>query len=320
MPPVDATVALLLERLNSAFPALGTEVTDAVEARRRFESVRRPQDDPTPVAGVVDELIDGPGGPLPLRVYHPVGVSSHPPLLLFLHGGGFVLGGLESHDEIVRSLVDAVGAVAVAVDYRLAPENPYPAALDDAWAALQWAARRAGELGADPHRIVVAGDSAGGNLAAAVAIRARDLGGPPLAAQLLLYPMLDRGCDTASYTENATGYYLGRSHLEWFWRQYLPGPADGTDPQACPARTADLTGLPPAIVVTAELDPLRDEGEAYAARLDAAGVAVWSRRYDGMFHGFLGFARTLAVALAAQREVTDRLRAVLANPAAEERR
>src|SRR5581483_3719120 len=197
-----------------------------------------------------------------------------------LHGGGWVLGSLETHDALCRSLARAVPAVVVAVDYRLAPEHKFPAAAEDAYAAPAW------EIGADARRVAVGGDSAGGNLAAVVSLMARDRGGPRLAHQLLVYPATDAGLEHASMRENADGYWLTRDMMAWFWNLYLGGARDGGSPLASPLRAQDLRGLPPATVITAEFDPLRDEGEAYAARLRAAGVPVDLRRWDGMIHGF----------------------------------
>ncbi|HET6509077.1 MAG TPA: alpha/beta hydrolase [Baekduia sp.] len=298
---MDPDVAALLDRLNAAFPALGTDVVDAVEARRIFDGLRRPPETPTPVAHVTDERWpDGAGGTLAVRRYAPRGSGGTTELtVVYLHGGGWVLGGLDSHDELVRRLAVALDATVVAVDYRRAPEHPYPAPLRDALASLDHAARSL----APGSRLVVAGDSAGANLAAAACLyaRARD-NRPRIAAQILLYPVLDAGCATGSFTENAEGFYITAAHLRWFWSQYLADPDAADDALAAPAAAVDLAGLPPAIVVTAALDPLRDEGNAYAARLERAGVPVHARCYEGMFHGFLAFGDRLDVARVALDE------------------
>jgi acetyl esterase len=243
-------------------------------------------DDPPAVASVEDRVIPGPAGDLPVRIYTP-DASGPRPVIAYFHGGGFVFCSIETHDGTCRRLANATGAVVVSVEYRLAPECRFPAATDDCYAATVWAHDHASELGADPGRLVVAGDSAGGNLAAVVAQMARDLGAPPIEFQVLVYPVIDAACDTPSYTENAEGYFLEKQAMRWFWDQYLGANGDGTDPLASPSRAADLSGLPPAIVITAEYDPLRDEGEAYADALQAAGVPVTVRRYDGMIHGFV---------------------------------
>ncbi len=296
-------VEALLARLNAAFPALGTEVTDAAEARRLFERLRRPPQRPTPVGGVADLEIPGPGGePLPLRRYEPAPGAAVPGAapVLFMHGGGWVLGGLDSHDELVRRLVAGSGLTIVAVDYRLAPEHPFPAALDDAFAALC-------HLAAGGSPVVVAGDSAGGGLAAALAMLARDRGGPPVSGQLLLYPMLDSRADSASYRENGSGFYITAEHLRWFWRQYLPDPGRAADPYASPAH-GELHGLPPAAIVVPDLDPLRDDALGFAAALAAAGGEVEVSRHRGAFHGFLAFADRLDLADAALETTCGALR------------
>jgi acetyl esterase len=293
-------VAALLVRLNAAFPPLGTEIVDAVEARAAFAALRRPVEVPTPVGDVRDESITGPDGqPLALRWYRPPAPDSDSAVLMFLHGGGFVLGDLDSHDELARKLAVGTGATVVSVDYRLAPEHPFPAGLDDAQAALEHVASSC--AGGRP--IVVVGESAGANLAATLCLTVRAGGGPQIAGQVLLYPMLDPGCDTLSYAENAEGYYITAHHLRWFWTQYVGAGAATTDPYVSPLRADDLRGLPPAHVVTAERDPLRDEGEAYARLLAEHGVPVTAQRYDDAFHGFVGFDAELAVAREAHQDI-----------------
>lgn len=261
-----------------------------------------------PLAAIEDRRVPGPAGEIPVRVYRPEGRPPLP-LVVFFHGGGWVLGNLESHDGTCRTLARAVPAVVVSVDYRLAPEHKFPAAAEDAFAATRWAAEHAASLGGDAARVAVAGDSAGGNLAAVVALMARDRGGPPLVHQVLVYPPTDAACDTASYEENAEGYFLTRDGMRWFWGHYLPSPAEGRHPYASPLRAEDLRGLPPALVITAEYDPLRDEGEAYAARLRAAGVGAVTRRFDGMIHAFASLTGTFPEATVAIDAVAAALRA-----------
>jgi len=247
---------------------------------------------PEPVARVEDRCIPGPGGDIPVRIYTPAGPGPLP-VLVYFHGGGWVMSDLDTHDGLCRALANRSGAVVVSVDYRLAPEARFPAALEDASAATLWVWRNAASLGADPSRVAVGGDSAGGNLAAATCLWARERGAPPIAFQLLIYPVVDRDFDNRSYHENAEGYHLSRESMIWFWRQYLAEEADGRNPLASPLRADSLAGLPSALVLTAEYDPLRDEGEAYAARLREAGVPVTLTCYQGMIHGFVRMAGVL---------------------------
>jgi acetyl esterase len=248
------------------------------------------------VAAVENREIPGPGGPLRLRLYRDApGIL---PITVYFHGGGFVAGSLDSHDNICRCLARRAASLVIAVDYRLAPEAPFPAAVKDACAALAWAHRNARELGGDASRIAVAGDSAGGNLAAVAAQHWRDHG-PALCHQLLLYPVTDWRADTESYRNFAKGYFLSWELMNWFTRQYLPEPRMADDLRASPLRARDLSGLAPATVITAEYDPLRDEGEAYAQAMREAGVAVALRRWPGMIHGFASMLGVLPAAEAA---------------------
>jgi acetyl esterase/lipase len=240
-----------------------------------------------PVARVQDRELDTNAGRLWARCYAPRTDADPLPVLAYLHGGGWVFMGIDTHDRICRRLANATGALVVSIDYRLAPEHRFPAALDDCEAAVAWLVEHAGELGGDPSRLAVAGDSAGGNLAAAVALRAR-VAGPPLAAQVLVYPVTDAGQDTGSYRDFATGYLLTAEDMAFFWECYLGPDGDPRDAFAAPLQAADLSGLPPALVLTGEYDPLRDEGEAYAHRLDGFDVPVELHRYEGVTHGFLG--------------------------------
>ena len=254
---------------------------------REFLSV--PEAKLDPVSRVRDLEIPGPNGPIPIRVYDPADASEPRPVFVFLHGGGWVLETVDAHDHTCRALANAGACTVVSVDYRLAPEHPFPAPLEDAYAATEWAANNLESLAGDPDRVVVGGDSAGGNLTAAVALLARDRDGPDIAHQVMIYPVVDHDFGTDSYEENAEGYLLTRESMRWFWDHHLETPLDGANPYASPLRAPDLSGLPPATVTTAEFDPLRDEGAAYADRLAKAGVDVEHRRYEDMIHGFVPF-------------------------------
>lgn len=289
--PLDPQAQAVIDQ----FAALGLQprhLLTPAEARQQFEMRAALAPPGEPVTRVEDRTIAGPGGDIPIRIYAPAG-DEPLPVVVFFHGGGWVIGNIASHDATVRSLTNASGCMFVSVDYRLAPETKFPGPAEDCYVATTWVEEHAAAIGADRRRIAVAGDSAGGNLAAAVALMARDRGGPALAYQLLIYPVTDHSFETASYRDNAEGYLLSRKDMEWFWQHYLAGAADGANPYASPLRAVDLAGLPPASVITAEFDPLRDEGEAFAERLRAAGVATESRRYDGMIHGFFNLAALL---------------------------
>jgi len=269
------------------------------DARQLFRETR-PASTPTPpqIGMVRDLTADGPLGPIPLRVYRPAGVPASTPLavLVFFHGGGWVIGDLETHDVLCRQLTAGSGVSVVSVDYRLAPEHKFPAAVDDAWAATRWVVAHAGELAVDARRLAVGGDSAGGNLAAVVALLARDKGAPAIAVQVLIYPVTDLVGETRSYRDFAEGYLLTREGMRWFIAHYLTAEAEAADWRASPLRAQSLAGLPPALIVTAGFDPLRDEGEAYAERLRDAGVRVDSVCYGGMIHGFVPMGRLLDTA------------------------
>ncbi|MCC6362463.1 MAG: alpha/beta hydrolase [Bryobacterales bacterium] len=264
---------------------------------------------PEPVARVEDIRIPGPDAEIPVRVYTPESGARRPGLVFF-HGGGWVLCDLETHDVACRAIARRAGAVVVSVDYRLAPEHRFPAAVDDCYAALEWAAANAGSLDIDPRRISVGGDSAGGNLAAAVALKSRDERGPAVAGQAMVYPVTNLASfDTPSYEEFADGYQLTRASMEWFRNHYLRGPEDGLHPYASPLLASNLEGLPPALVLTAECDPLRDEGEAFAGRLEKAGVDVTCTRYEGMIHPFFSLSGVCSRAFDSFQQVADFVRA-----------
>jgi acetyl esterase len=264
-------------------------------ARRGFKAATTSMIPPGPPVLAEDRTIEGPGGPLGLRIYRPSGGAAGRPLVVYFHGGGWVIGDLDTHDPVCRALCAGADAVVVSVDYRLAPEHRFPAAPDDSEAATRWAVANAAALGADPSRVVLAGDSAGGNLAAVVALRLRDGDGPRLSGQLLLYPVTDHyGAAYPSYETFAEGYGLTRTAMQWFWDHYLGAAADDAlSPHAAPQRAPDLRGLPPALVLTAGHDVLRDEGEAYAARLREAGVDAVLERHGPMHHGFFSWCGVL---------------------------
>ena len=266
---------------------------------------------PAPVNEVLEQTVPGSAGDIAVRIYVPGGAAPFP-VVAYFHGGGFVLGSLDTHDRICRRLCRASEALVVSVDYRLAPEHHFPAALDDCMAITHWLADHAADLRGDRDRIAVAGDSAGGNLAAAVALASRADDGPGLAAQVLLYPVIDAACATPSFVQNAEGYLLSAAAMRWFWEQYLGPDGDADSGYASVLRAPDLGGLPPALVITAEFDPLRDEGEAFAEHLREAGNEVVAHRYDGMIHGFAGMDDVVAEADTAMAEVGAFLRTHLA--------
>ncbi|MFG1926311.1 alpha/beta hydrolase [Cryptosporangium sp. NPDC048952] len=305
--PVDPSIEPLLALLNSpGMPRLGAGAPD--EARRTFRAMTVDLRDPAtlvPVASIEDVSV----GPLPGRIYRP-STAGPVPTVVFFHGGGFVLGDIDTHDDHARWICREVGAVVLSVGYRLAPESRWPEPVDDALSAVRWAAEHVDSLGGDATRIAVAGDSAGGNLAAVVAQDARDAGGPAIAAQLLLYPATDFVEEWPSMAENAEGYFLTASDMAWFSANYFPPTVDPADPRLSPLR-GRLEGLPPAVVVTAEFDPLRDAGEAYAAALSAAGVPTVAHRFDGLIHGFFAMAVTSPACEKALRTSCASLRELL---------
>jgi acetyl esterase len=290
---LDPGLKVVLDQL-SANPGPELHELPVAQARAFFDQMQLPRPE-VKIAAVEDRKIAGPAGEIPVRIYRPEGAAPFPGLVYF-HGGGWVIGSLETHDGSCRDLANRVGCVVVSVDYRLAPESRYPAAAEDCYAATKWVAEHAAELGVDPKRIAVGGDSAGGNLTAVVTQMARDRRGPALRFQLLIYPVTDADFSRASYRENAEGYLLSTKAMEWFWNHYVPDAAQRVEPYASPLRAKDLAGLPPAFVITAEFDPLRDEGEAYAKKLQAAGVPTVLKRYDGAIHGFFAMGLLAQVA------------------------
>ena len=311
--PLDPQAATVLKAMEEDGFILSPDMTPA--EMRNYSIQSQQANEPAEVGRVENRVITGPdGNDLPLRIYwpHGAGADGNPlGVVVYFHGGGWVLCDLETHDPQVRSMVNRTGLVHVSVDYRLAPEHPYPAGPDDCYAATCWVAANAAELGVDPSRLGVAGDSAGGNLAAVTALMARDRGGPEIAFQLLVYPCCDMDPDAWwSMAANADGPLLTRAIMVWFYDHYT-GDADRTDPYMSPVHAASHAGLPPGLIITAEYDPLCDEAEAYAAKLAAAGCDVTCSRYDGMFHGFFGFDAELDRGEQAQVEAATALRAAL---------
>jgi acetyl esterase len=287
--PLDPQTQAVLEFMAAAEgpPIYKMTVADAREAILAMVAMGG---EPEAVGNVEDREIPGPEGKIPMRIYTPEGNGPFP-VLVFFHGGGWVIGNIETHDVVCRSLTNQAGCITVSVDYRLAPEHKFPAAPEDCYAATQWVAANAATINGDPARVAVGGDSAGGNLAAVVALMARDRGGPELVYQLLIYPATDYYLPgTRSLKDNAEGYFLTRDDMIWFIDHYLSGEEDIKHPYAFPLKAADLSGLVPAMVITAEYDPLRDEGEMYAIQMKQAGVSVTSRRYDGTIHGFVSLS------------------------------
>lgn len=306
-PAVDA----ILQKVLEAVPFQLTTDGGVEAARRRFREL--PRRDVHPEVRHEDRSIDGPAGPIPIRLYRPPVDGDAPlPVVVFLHGGGWSVGDLDTYDGEARSHAVGAGAVVVSVDYRLAPEHPYPAAVDDVWAATQWVAEHAAEFGADPARLAVAGDSAGGNLAAVVSQLARDADGPAIRFQLLWYPATTWDASLPSFTENAAAPILGGGAVKGFSRWYAAD-VDLSDPPATlvPARAKDLTGLPPAYIAVAGHDPLRDDGARYAELLAAAGVPVELHNAETLVHGYLGYAGVVPAATEAVERGLTALRRAL---------
>jgi acetyl esterase len=304
--PLDPEVPPILELFESmGVPDPATVTPEELRAAM----VMPPPEHPTPVARVEARELPGPAGTITTRVFYP-GIANAP-ILLYFHGGGWVVGDVSSHDEVCRQLCAGANAIVISVNYRLAPETPFPGGLEDCYAATQWAAEHAADLGGDSARVAVGGDSAGGNLAAAVCLLARERGGPALRHQLLIYPVTDSNFERPSYRDNADGYLLTRGMMQWFWQQYLEDPGQADNPLAAPLH-ADLAGLPAATVITAGFDPLRDEGQAFAAKLEASGVAVEHLEFKGMIHGFVSMDAGLTQTRVAVEYLCQRLKNALA--------
>ena len=302
---IDAMAAMGFKPVYEQTPAAVRALYEGMAKRRRLR--------PAAVAAVEDRNIPGPGGDLAVRVYRPVSDAALLPVLVYFHGGGHVIGSLDTYDPVARNLCAGAGCVVVSVAYRLAPEHRFPGDTADAFAAVQWCAAHGAEIGVDPARMAVAGDSSGGTLATVAALMARDAGGPAIRLQVLIYPTTDCVHDTVSFRTYAKGYgMLEARTVLWFRSHYLRDEADLLDWRASPLRAADLSGLPPAMVLTAECDVLRDEGEAYADRLRSAGVEVEYRDFRGMIHGFFEMAPVINGAVRAQATVCDAIRRAVA--------
>lgn len=308
--PLDPQVRKMLDDMKALGIKPNHQLTVQEARENMLARVSSYAGEPIEVATVEDRFIPGPGGELMIRLYRPDRAGTLPALIYF-HGGGWVIGSVETHDHVCRALANDAGCLVASVEYRRAPEHKFPAALEDAYAATEWLLANAGELGVDPARVAIGGDSAGANLATAVCLKARDEGGPRLAFQVLWYPVTDYNFDTPSYLENAEGLQLWRQDMIWFWNLYLPDPSAADNPLASVLRAPDLSGLPPALIITAEYDPLRDEGESYGARLRDAGVQVELLRYEGMIHGFISRAAILDMGKHALALTSEALRKAL---------
>ena len=309
--PVTPEVQTILDFIAAAEGPPREEI-DLAELRQGYEALSMMESRPE-MHAVSDHTVPVPGADVPVRVYVPTDASGPRPVLVYFHGGGWVIGDVDTHDGTVRAVAEGSGVTVVSVGYRRAPEDPFPAAIDDCLAAVRWVVDNAAELGVDPARLAVGGDSAGGNLAAVTALELAAAGGPDVRFQLLIYPVTDGTMAHASIDENAEGYFLTKATMTWFWQQYV-GDGDWTDPRVSPNHASDeaLAAAPPALVITAEFDPLRDEGEAYAARLAAAGVDVTATRYDGMIHGFFSMRDMVPEGKAAVDQACEALRTALA--------
>jgi acetyl esterase len=305
-PQVQAVLDLVAKSGRPAYNTLSPK-----DARQLFRETRPASTPMPPQIGAVENMV---AENVPVRVYRPAGVAAGAalPVLIYFHGGGWVIGDVDTHDVLCRCLTGEAGITVVSVDYRLAPEHKFPAAADDAWTATKWVAANAQRLGVDAQRIAVGGDSAGGNLAAVVALMARDAGAPAIKYQVLLYPVTDVGTETGSYKSFAEGYMLTRDGMKWFFDHYLRNAADAADWRVSPLRAKSLKGVAPALIVTAGFDPLRDEGEAYAKALRDAGVKVDYTCYGGMIHGFMPMGKLIATGNRAVSHAAASLREALA--------
>ncbi len=307
--PLDPQVEKILAEAEALGLPAYQDLSPA-EARKQMLDLAPPVDPLLAVKRVEDRSIPGPDGEIPIRLYYPAG---DPPFATFVyfHGGGWVIGDLDTHHGFCHALARTSDCLVVAVDYRLAPEHRYPAAVEDAYAATNWVAQNSDVIQADPDRLAVGGDSAGGHLAAVVTLMARDRKGPRIDFQVLIYPITDYNFDTVSYLENKEGYMLTRDLMEWFWNHFVEDESQAKDLYVSPLRAENLSDLPPALIVTAEYDPLRDEGESYGKRLQQAGMKVTISRYPGMIHAFIRMTARLDKAKEALDEVAGRLRRVL---------
>ena len=309
--PLDPQAQALLEQMAEAGAKPFEEMTVA-EARAGAAAFKDLGGPPEEVASVDHVFIPGPTADLPARIYRPAGAGDGPlPAMLYFHGSGWVVLNIDICDSFSRAYANRSGAAIVAVNYQKAPEHKFPVPFDDCWAATEWVFANAEELGFDPDRIGVSGDSAGGNLAAATALKARDVGGPSLKCQVLVYPVTDYGWDGPSYEANAEGYVLQRATMEWFWTHYVNSPVDGDNPFVSPLRASDHSGLAPALVIGAEFDPLLDDARNYADKLEAAGVPVTYSEYAGMIHGFLWMSGVLDASRAVVDEIGSAVKAAL---------
>jgi acetyl esterase len=307
--PLDPQVKALLDQMAAAnqppFHAQSPQ-----DARKAMYAMLGLLGSGEGVRKMENRSVPGPAGDIPIRIYTPPVTPAG--ILVYYHGGGWVVGDLETYDLLCRALTNAARCVVVSVNYRLAPEHKFPAGPEDCYAATNWVSHNAESLGSDADHIAVGGDSAGGNLAAVVSLMARDRGGPRIRHQMLIYPVTDSAMDTPSQKEfTQDGYILSKLDMEWFWGHYLANRNDGENPYASPIRARDLRGLPPAHIITAEFDPLRDEGEAYAEALKKAGNRVKLRRYAGVVHGFVSLAPLIDQGRTAISELTDELKASL---------
>lgn len=304
---MDPMLQMMTDNARATGGGAGLRAGTVEQARAGYDAMGAAGGESPELGCVEDRTIPGPAGDIPIRVYTPVGEGPFP-VVVFYHGGGFTIGSLTSHDPVARRICAETGALVVAVDYRLAPEHPFPAAVEDAFAALQWVGAHAASIGGDPSRLAVCGDSAGGNLSAVAAIMARDAGGPALRFQALIYPTTDARADYPSVQENGDSIFLSADSMQWFYEHYQ---SDKLDWRASPILAPDLSNLPPALIITAEYDTLRDEGEAYGEALRAAGNDVTVRRYDGMTHVFFQLWGVLDKAKEAMTETTTALRKAL---------
>jgi acetyl esterase len=305
--PVDPNVELLLSAMAQAdqggLSDMGVEQARAMI--EQFDTIAAGEK--AELARVEDLTAPGPSSEIPLRLYSPA-ADAVLPVVVYFHGGGWVIGNIESHDFVCRKLAKDSGLTVISVDYRLAPEHTFPCAPEDCYAVTKWVADNAVQLKVDGTRMALAGDSAGGNLTAVTALLARDRGGPTIAFQLMIYPVVDGTMSFPSVKENAEGYLLTAADMVWFYDLYVPDGVDRKNPLLSPLYAPDLSGLPPALVITAEYDPLRDEGEAYADALQQAGVEARSSRYDGMIHGFFGLDAIIPAAAPAMEEAVGALK------------